>query len=341
MQRVRSALLVVAACVCALVVPAPVLAAPADASEGVVVVVPAGDGRVTYLLGASVGDGTFAWSRTSLVGVRRPLHVALGDVDGDGRDDIVAVVPEGGAWKYEVYRNRGDGRFRALPIGLVRSSKPIAMTVGRLPFNGADTIIAAERAVDGSVRYRYAFDEGGGEFTWFDTGIRRRETPLALRIGPLSFNSGGDLVIVERQPDGKALYLVAVGGSVLRATNLVDMTPPAGFDLFRGSMQDFADIGVIERTSRTSGRLMVGEWGGPRFYGWGFTNIQSRPLPIRFAMGDVDGDSDGDGVAVVRSGGSYRIAVMAADRASGDFGWRVSGPRWDQKPLFLDVGRVS
>ena len=340
MKRVPSVLLAAALFVGAAFLPTPVVAAPPDEFEDAIVVVPAGGGRVTYLLGRSRGDGTFAWSTTSLVGVQRPVHVALGDMDGDGRDDIVTVRADGTSWRYEIHRNTGDGRFSTVPIGLVRSSRPIAIAVGRLESNRADAIVAAERAADGSVRYRYAVDEGGGDVRWFDTGIRRQERPFALRIGRVSSGSTGDLVIVERQPDGQARYLVALGGTRLKKTNLVNMTPPAGFDVFNGSMDDYSDVGAIERSSRTTGRLMVGEWGGPGYWGWGSTNIEERPLAVRFAMGDVNGDTDGDGVAVVRSAGTYRLAVMVADETYREFGWSVTGPRWDSTPLFLDVGHL-
>jgi hypothetical protein len=161
-----------------------------------------------------------------------------------------------------------------------------------------------------------------------------------MRVGVLSWPPG-DILIAERQPDGKARYVVAVGGERIRTTNLVNMTPPLGFDLFSGSVEGRSDIAAIERTSRTSSRLMVGEWGGPSYFGWGFTNVESAPVMLKFAMGDVDGDTDGDGVAIVRSTGSSRLAVMTADRPTGDFEWRLSGPSWSWTPLFMDVGHLD
>ena len=63
-----------------------------------------------------LGDGTLGVAREVSVG-RRPVTVALGDFNGDGRQDFAAANNEGNS--VTVRLNQPDGTFRG-PAGLVR-----------------------------------------------------------------------------------------------------------------------------------------------------------------------------------------------------------------------------
>jgi hypothetical protein len=313
-------------------------AADVDSKEDLVAVVPAANGKVTYMIGRSRGDGTFVWSKTSLVRVARPSSIGVGDVDGDGSDDIVAVVPDGALWKYVVYVNNGGGSFVATTSSLVGMPKPYAIAVGRINSDDFADIVAAEKGSDGRATYMYGFGRGDSTFGWSPTGISGRAVPFGIRMA----SSTGDVIIAEKQPDGQAAFVIAWGATAIKTTNLVNMTPPIGFDGFIGWWSNRDDIGAMEPASRSRSRLMVGRLKAVGSYEWGFTNLSSKPRAVKFVMGDVDGDGLGDGVAVVRSPGGFGIASMRADdRQYRKFIWKVSGPKWKTAPLQFDIGHFD
>ena len=82
---------------------------------------------ITVLLGR--GDGTFAARRevTPPVEFGPPTQVAIGDMNGDHRPDLV-TVGSGGVF---VFVGRGDGRFQA-PVNYRVESEPYSIAIGDL-----------------------------------------------------------------------------------------------------------------------------------------------------------------------------------------------------------------
>jgi subtilase family serine protease len=101
---------------------------------------------ISVLLGA--GDGSFRAPEILTVGQGSPAAVAIADLDGDGRRDIVAT--DGSQEGYSAYapfvsvfRGQGDGTFELLG-DFAAGVQPIALAVGDIDGTGYLDIVAAD-----------------------------------------------------------------------------------------------------------------------------------------------------------------------------------------------------
>lgn len=92
---------------------------------------------VSYLPG--VGDGTFAAARVFIAG-QGPADVAVGDFNGDGKQDIVSADAEGSVGTVTLLRGNGDGTVKGPLNLLVNGSRP-----------GQGQILAVDLTADGYV----------------------------------------------------------------------------------------------------------------------------------------------------------------------------------------------
>lgn len=164
-------------------------------------------GEVAILLGD--GSGNFAVQSPTLVVGDSPLSVAVGDLDGDGEEDL--AVPNWGEDTVSVFFGEGDGSFQEGPVldaGLVPEDVAIAdldgdgiadiVTLDGFGSETADGLLIVLPGVgDGTFDAIVSFDLGAG--------------PSAVEVGDLDGDGLLDVVTAHFDSDDAA-YLLNLGG---------------------------------------------------------------------------------------------------------------------------------
>jgi hypothetical protein len=126
------------------------------------------------------------------------VAAAAGDLDGDGRPDLVWATAGGQAF---VALNRGDGVFRE-PVAVGPGDEPLLFDFD----NDGHLDLFLARSGGASGLYRNA---GGGRFAAAETG----ELPASRDAEAVDFDGDGDLDLALVLPDGRAALFENRGGN--------------------------------------------------------------------------------------------------------------------------------
>ncbi|HEY7374593.1 MAG TPA: VCBS repeat-containing protein [Polyangia bacterium] len=161
-----------------------------------------GDGRIDMIVGnggdGSGGDvavlintGTNAFGAANYPAGTRPLGVALGDLNGDGKADIAAAS----GTSVSVLLNGGTGVFGA-PVSAGAGTNPASIAVGDLNGDGEPDLAVANSAIGGA---SVLLNVGNGTFTaatnYAYPGTEGILFPVAL--GDLNGDGKADLVVAS------------------------------------------------------------------------------------------------------------------------------------------------
>jgi len=229
-------------------------------------------------------------------GVRGVTRAAHGDLDGDGREDVV-LASEGGL---ALCLNDGAGGFQA-PVRLGGSTLTRDVALVDLDRDGALDIIAAEAPLATVAVYRGDGSGGFGARTAVSVGA----DPSGLASGDWDLDGWSDLV-VRCAGDGTLQALMNDGTGALRAT------PPfsVGAVTDRIGVGDLDGDGLPDLALATDFGESVRVWSGLGDGTFGPRRAYAVPRPARNVLPvDVDGDGALELVALLAQIGGFVIVL--------------------------------
>ena len=261
------------------------------------------DGTLAVLFGQGSGkfDAPVSYPAPGINSALGLQPYALGDLNGDGKPEIVAINPGGGF--IQVFVNDGGGKFHP-PLSVELGNTPAAIVSADLDGDGNQDLVEAN-SVDGKLEV--LLGNGDGTFKVVQSAIVGSH-PQALKLADV--NRDGKLdIIVANYGDNTVGILLGNGDGTFQAMRAY----PAGANLVSLAVADMDQDGELDVVVGNAVINQVGILHGngdgtfkaPVFYPGG-TIINA------IAVGDVNHDGFPDVVAVGSS-----VAVLKNDRKGG------------------------
>jgi hypothetical protein len=262
-------------------------------------------------------DGTEPWGQT-IVTEAPPDAVAIGDVNGDGRSDLVVAVSL--AARVVVHLQTPEGRLSCSPIpklDLERTTpEPNALVLGDLDSDGLDDIAVTERGLGRVNVYHQAAVTGVSSTptAFLATGLN--SIPLALAVGDVDADGRPDLVAGTTSPSQAVFFLqkasrrlgVPAGETFSDPDFRVGATSPtAALALGDLSGDGRVDVAVATPIDPTLKLLIQGPAGFPEVEPRRYTIGRSANS---VALGDLNGDGRAD--IITANGSNSFLPVFLA-----------------------------
>ena len=286
------------------------------------------------------GSGGFG-VRETLAAARRPGPLAVGDVNGDGKTDLVAVVGKG----TEALLGNGAGSFRSAGASVAVHGGSLAVA----DLNGDAKVDIA--VADGAAgRVYVALGNGAGRFSPVD--LSPFATLATASISPGDFNGDGKTDLLHLSWVGKAWWPSPSGTMVLLQTPATPAVPAPPHRLPRGVV--LSTRTQIELLAADAGRAAVVTARDRRACGPVVVWAPSSRAVRSFKRGYLGCAGDGVGelalsdrqVAWIEEGGgnNLELAVMLANltgRSAKEVDYETNGDRAGGDPTGDWVGQLQ
>ncbi len=209
------------------------------------------------------------------------LSVAVGDLDGDGKDDVVTATDSPSVL---VLLGDGMGGFAA-PVDFAVGSDPSSVTIDDFDGDGNADLAVANSSSD-SVSVLLG-DGAGGFAAAMDLPVGT--APFSVRSGDLDGDGDGDLAVANLESSNVSVLLGDGGGGFAPALNVDVGASPSGVSIGDLTGDGHAEV-VVSSYEAGSISVLV------RHEEEGFLSIEypAGAFPISPALTDLNGDGRQD-----------------------------------------------
>jgi hypothetical protein len=262
---------------------------------------------------ACTGASIFTNAADTSVGAR-PFSVAIGDFNGDGKQDIAAANPIANnvsSNNVSVHLGDGSGGFTVKPVVSVGSS-PISIAIGDFNNDGNQDFATANQASNNvSIR----LGDGSGGFT-AKPDVRAgpaffSSRPVSVAIGDFNNDGQQDIAVANRNYPTVSIRLGDGSGGFTGTTEV-----SVGFTALSVAIGDFnndgkQDIAVANFDANTVSIRLGDGMGGFA----GTTEVSVGAAPYSVAIGDFNNDGKQD-IATANSHANS-VSIRLGDGAGG------------------------
>lgn len=252
--------------------------------------------RVDVLVRLNNGDGTFGTpfsvaSTSALARLADPRSLAVADLNGDGRSDL--VIGNSSLNRPAVLLNNGAGQFTPVDVPALGLADTSAVAIGN--FNQADSFPDIVVASEFGDRVYVLINNGSAGFTLRDT-LTPGDAPVDVVAADLDNDGDSDVVVANRDDDTLRTFLLQSNNTFLSANPGGVYTKATGngpfqlaaADLNGDSAQDVVVANVFDQRisvffGQTSSGVPTGAFANAQ-------NFQVGGNPASVAIADLNSD---------------------------------------------------
>ncbi|MEO9804813.1 MAG: FG-GAP-like repeat-containing protein [Reichenbachiella sp.] len=238
-----------------------------------------------------------------------PQDVAVSDLDGDGRLDL--VVANQSDHTISIYRNTGTGSTISFAdkVDFTAGTNPYAVAIGDIDGDGKPELITANRLSDDVTVLRNTSTIGAIDVTSFASKVDFPvgSSPYDVVLGDLDGDGKVDIAVANRSDNTiSTLRNTSTNGIIDASSFAAKVDRSTGLSPYALALGDLdgdgkADLAVANRSQGTVSVLRNAS-SGIGVISYGRIDYYSGTSAIAVAIGDLDGDSKPDLAVVSQTG---------------------------------------